>query len=154
MTKDLPAVALALATKAHNGQVDKQGRDYLTHHLIPIAEMLRPFGESAYMAGILHDILEDTRTTVADLRAAGIPEVVIDAVISVTRIDGETYDALIDRAAAHFLGCLVKLVDNWKNLTENENLARTDPTSAARLRIRYEGARVTLERRLAERAGG
>ena len=50
-----------LALQAHEGQVDKQGRDYYLAHLRPIAESLRPYGPLAEMAGALHDIVEDTR---------------------------------------------------------------------------------------------
>jgi hypothetical protein len=50
-----------LALHAHQGQVDKQGRDYYLAHLRPIAEALRPHGPHAEMAGALHDIVEDTR---------------------------------------------------------------------------------------------
>ncbi len=39
--------ALELIRHAHAGQVDKQGRDYFEHHLLPIASLLRPFGPLA-----------------------------------------------------------------------------------------------------------
>ncbi len=134
----------ALVRRAHAGQVDKQGRDYVEHHLNPIAASLRPFGEDAVLAGLLHDVLEDTEVTEAQLRAAGIPGVVVDAVVSVTRRDDETYPELITRAAGHPLGRLVKLADNYHNLTGRDALARQDPAAAARLRPRYEQARKTL----------
>jgi len=132
------------ARRAHAGQVDQQGRDYYEHHLVPIARLLRPFGDDAAVAGLLHDVLEDTPTTVADLVALGVPAPVISAVESVTRRDGEPYEALIERAAGHALGRLVKLADNWHNLSSNADLAREDPEKAARLRRRYEAARARL----------
>jgi len=132
------------ARRAHAGQVDQQGRDYYEHHLVPIARLLRPFGDDAAVAGLLHDVLEDTPTTVEDLVALGVPAPVISAVESVTRRDDEAYEALIERAAAHGLGRLVKLADNWHNLSSNAELALEDPEKAARLRRRYEAARVRL----------
>lgn len=132
------------AHRAHAGQVDQQGRDYYEHHLVPIAALLRPFGDDAAVAGLLHDVLEDTPTTVEDLAALGVPAPVIAAVESVTRRDGEPYEALIERAAAHPLGRLVKLADNWHNLSSNAELARKDPKKAAELRTRYESARAKL----------
>jgi (p)ppGpp synthase/HD superfamily hydrolase len=132
------------ARRAHAGQVDQQGRDYYEHHLVPIARLLRPFGDDAAVAGLLHDVLEDTPTTVEDLVALGVPAPVISAVESVTRRDGEPYEALIERAASHALGRLVKLADNWHNLSSNAELAREDPEKAARLRERYEAARIRL----------
>jgi (p)ppGpp synthase/HD superfamily hydrolase len=132
------------ARRAHAGQVDQQGRDYYEHHLVPIAALLRPFGEDAAVAGLLHDVLEDTPTTVQDLVTLGVPAPVIAAVEAVTRREDEPYEALIERAAAHGLGRLVKLADNWHNLSSNAALAREDPEKAARLRLRYEAARTRL----------
>lgn len=149
MLKDLTDRAAVLAMNAHEGQVDKQGRDYFKHHLIPVAEMLRPFGENAYMAGLLHDIIEDTPTNIEDLEAAGFPGVVVDAVWSVTRRGNEPYERLIRRSAAHRLGRLVKLADNWLNLSGLDGLAKTDPATADRLRGKYMAAREVLERSLA-----
>jgi len=64
---ELELRAAELASQAHEGQVDKQGRNYFAYHLLPIAESLRPFGSLAYVAGLLHDIIEDTSD---DLRGA------------------------------------------------------------------------------------
>jgi (p)ppGpp synthase/HD superfamily hydrolase len=132
------------ARRAHAGQVDQQGRDYFEHHLLPVSALLRPFGDDAATAGLLHDVLEDTRATSDDLRALGLPDAVVAAVESVTRRADEPYEALIERAAGHPLGRLVKLADNWHNLSSNAELARSDPEKAARLRRRYEAARVRL----------
>ena len=74
-----------LARTAHADQRDKQGRDYVEHHLAPIAEHLREHGEHAEMAGWLHDIVEDTPTTLTDLLEHGIPPEVVRAVDAVTR---------------------------------------------------------------------
>lgn len=145
----IAALARDIAARAHAGQVDKQGRDYHAHHLTPVALLLRPYGDQAEAAGWLHDALEDTAETIGSLSAAGIPPTVLDAVYAVTRQDGETYGALIRRAAAHPLGRVVKLADNWVNLTGLDALAATDPETAERLRRKYEGARDRLAGTLA-----
>jgi len=144
MGRMTPDDAADFARRAHAGQVDQQGRDYFEHHLLPISALLRPFGEDATTAGLLHDVLEDTDATADDLRALGLPDAVVTAVESVTRRVDEPYEALIERAAAHPLGRLVKLADNWHNLSSNAELARHDPQKAARLRQRYEAARTRL----------
>jgi (p)ppGpp synthase/HD superfamily hydrolase len=135
---------LTLVQEAHAGQVDKQGRDYLRHHLLPVADLLRPFGDDAYDAGLLHDVLEDTAVTAADLLRAGVPPHVVRAVESVTRREGEPYDALIARAAADPLGRVVKLADTWVNLTGLKALAVDDTLTAERLRAKYRAARSVL----------
>jgi (p)ppGpp synthase/HD superfamily hydrolase len=144
MGRMTPDDAAEFARRAHAGQVDAQGRDYFEHHLLPIAALLRPFGDDAATAGLLHDVLEDTEATADDLRALGLPDAVVTAVESVTRRDGEPYEDLIERASAHPLGRLVKLADNWHNLSSNAELARHDPEKAARLRERYVAARRRL----------
>ena len=135
--------AAEFAGSAHAGQVDQQGRDYFTYHLSPIAESLRPHGVLVVAVGYLHDILEDTDVTAAEL-AAEFGDDVASAVVAVTRVPGEIYSTLIARAAAHPVGRLVKLADNKYNLANNDLLAETDPTGAASLRKRYEKARVVL----------
>jgi (p)ppGpp synthase/HD superfamily hydrolase len=98
------------------------------------------------VAGLLHDIIEDTPVTYQQLTERGFPAVVIEAVRAVTRRDDETYPELIDRAAAHPLGRLVKLADNWHNLSSLDALANED--DRIRLRLRYEQARQVLEHSL------
>jgi hypothetical protein len=80
------------------------------------------------------------------LSTLGYPVRVIEAVQSVTRREGEPYPELIDRAAADPLGRLVKLADNWHNLSSLDMLA--DSSDRARLRGKYEDARHVLERSL------
>ena len=60
--------ALILAAKAHTGQVDKGGAPYILH---PIRVMLACEGEKEKIVALLHDTLEDTALTAADLRRAG-----------------------------------------------------------------------------------
>jgi (p)ppGpp synthase/HD superfamily hydrolase len=154
-----------LALRAHEGQVDKQGRDYYLAHLLPVAEELRPYGPDAEMAGVLHDVVEDTRDhpdparryDLERLRAVGVPDIVVAAIDAVTRRPGEPYiSGLIHRAAAHPLGRLVKLADNKHNLAANEELATTDPEGARRVRDgRYLPARrILLAAEAADRVHG
>lgn len=151
--QDVAALARDLAAQAHAGQLDKQGRDYTAHHLAPVAAALRPYGAAAEAAGWLHDVLEDTDLTRDDLLARGVPPVVVEAVESVTKADGEPYEGLVARAAAHPLGRLVKLADNWVNASGLADLARTDPATAGRLERKYADARAVLERSLLDPAG-
>lgn len=122
-----------IAQEAHASQQDKLGRDYVDAHLRPIAEAAAVFGPEAEAAGWLHDVIEDTRITADDLRERAIPEHVIDAVESVTKVPGEEYDELITRVCQHPLGRFVKLVDNAWNIACNPVLAEVDADKAHRL---------------------
>lgn len=137
--------ARAFATRMHQGQMDKQGRDYITFHLAPIAEAVRFLGPIAEAGAWLHDVLEDTPADVGDLWELGMPTPVVDIVVAVTRRDNETYSELIDRACATPLSACVKLADNIWNVISNPALAVTDPREAERLlHKRYLPARGDL----------
>lgn len=123
----------AFAQVRHAGQTDKQGRDYYDAHLRPIAESLAPLGADAEAAGWLHDVIEDTPATAEELLGRGVPEAVVAAVVSVTKVDGERYPDLITRSVADPLGRLVKLADNAWNVLSSAGLAATDPGKAADL---------------------
>lgn len=129
---------------AFAGMTDKQGRDYFEFHLLPVAAELVEHGTDAEIAGLLHDIVEDTAVSLDDLRTLGVPEAVVRAVDSVTKREGEVYDDLIARSAADPLGRIVKLADNAVNLASNASLAATDPDRAAELHAKYTRARATL----------
>lgn len=136
-----------IARDAHDDQVDKQGRDYYEHHLVPVAESLAHLGEHAVMAGYLHDIVEDHGDlySLDRLRALGIPEPVVRAVDSVSRRPGESYFDLIDRACADPLGVHVKIADNEHNILSNPGLAVMDEAHAQTLLAgRYLPARDRL----------
>lgn len=144
---DAPTVADAdrLAEVAHRGQVDKAGNPYIDHPRA-VAKELHVYGDYAVMAGLLHDVVEDTDITLDDLRAAGYPEEVVAAVDSVSRRPDEPYMDLIRRAAANPLGRLIKLADNRHN-SDPERLARLaliDPDQAAWFREKYAKAREVL----------
>ena len=68
------ALAEAIADRAHGGQVRKiLGTPYVEHpRRVAAKAYSMGFGEDAIAAALLHDVLEDTELTVADLAAAGV----------------------------------------------------------------------------------
>ena len=58
--------ARAFAVAAHGDQ--KYGSHSYSHHLDAVVALLAPFGEQAQIVGYLHDTIEDTATTVAQIR--------------------------------------------------------------------------------------
>ncbi len=109
--------AIAIAAKAHEGQVDKAGAPYILH---PLRVMFRVNTVEERMAAVLHDVVEDTNVTIGMLRAEGFPEGVLSAIESLTRRPGETYETFVLRAVADPIGRTVKLAD----LAENSDLSR------------------------------
>lgn len=109
--------ALALAAEAHAGQKDKAGQDYILH---PIHVAMSLETEEAQTVALLHDVVEDTPVTLADLRTRGFSEAVLQAVDCLTHREGETRSAYLKRIAANPLAIRVKLAD----LAHNSDLRR------------------------------
>ena len=113
--------AIAIACAAHAGQVDKAGAPYILH---PIRVMMA-VPPKARIVAVLHDAIEDSDLSFADLEAEGFSAYDIAALDSVSRRPGESYSAFIDRAAAHPIGRIVKLAD----LRDNCDMSRfSDPS--------------------------
>ncbi|MBX7110646.1 MAG: GTP pyrophosphokinase [Dehalococcoidia bacterium] len=106
--------ALAIAVEAHRGQVDKAGQPYILH---PLRVMARVSAPAERLVAVLHDVVEDSPTTLDDLRAAGFPEEVVRAVDFLTRREDETYEAFIERVTGDPLARRVKLADLEDNMT-------------------------------------
>ena len=113
MTKDLLKCALDIATKAHKGQKDKAGKDYIDH---PKRVSARCTTDDARIVALLHDTIEDTFVTSDYLLEQGFPQYIVDAVLSVTRKSDESYSSFIDRAAENRIGKEVKIADLLDNM--------------------------------------
>ena len=114
---DLVRQAYAIAQAAHAQQVDKSGKPYIGH-VERVAARCR--SDEAKCVAYLHDVLEDTDTLPeAEMRRI-FGDRITDAVLSVTRREGEDYAAFIRRAGANPLGREVKISD----LIDNSNLSR------------------------------
>ena len=105
--------ALRIAIRAHEGQQDKSGREYVMH---PIRVAERCKDTRAKIVALLHDTIEDTDVTIEYLRKEGFPEEIIDAVLSVTKQEGENYEDFVRRAARNAIGKEVKIADLEDNM--------------------------------------
>lgn len=83
--------AIVIATNAHAGQYDKGGKPYILHPLT-VLHKLKTDDEELQCIGVMHDLFEDTNTTVDDLRAEGFSERVINGVLALTKMPGQSYD--------------------------------------------------------------
>jgi len=131
--------ALEIAAKAHAGQVDKGGAPYILH---PIRVMLSLSSIPAQITAILHDVVEDTDITIADLRREGFAESILEAIEALTKRKGEDRISAAHRAAQNQIACAVKLAD----IADNMDLSRIPhPTEEDYARIcEYEQVRAIL----------
>lgn len=136
--------AIALASTMHAGQLDKGGRPYLGH-LERVANMVRLSGGDwvQEMAAWLHDSIEDTGATGAQLLAAGIPGIVLNIVLAMTHPEGEPNVDYWMRVRSYEPARLVKLCDIYDNLDPSRMCYLDQPTQD-RLRSKYAMALVAL----------
>src|SRR4051812_33841586 len=123
------ADAIALAAEHHRGAIDKGGGPYILH---PIRVMLAMTTDEARRVAVLHDLLEDTKVRVEDLRKRGYPEPEIHALQALTRNKDETYEAFIDRVRTNRLATIVKRADLVDNM-DIRRLSEVGPKEAERL---------------------
>ena len=115
--------ALQIAMRAHAGQKDKAGHDYIMH---PIRVSERCSDLRAKIVALLHDTIEDSDVTADYLREQGFTEEIVEAVLSVTRREGEEYDDYVHRAAQNKLGKMVKRADLEDNMDVRRYVELTD----------------------------
>ena len=126
--KLLDKAALICVSK-HQDQRDKAGRAYFQH---PMRVAMRCATDEEKIVALLHDTIEDTDVTPEYLLGEGFPRYIVDAVLSVTKKDGESYEDFIARSKENSIGRKVKIHD----LEDNLDVMRLDevtPRMAARL---------------------
>ena len=110
--------AIEIATKAHSGQLDKAGNNYITH---PLRVMAAGKNREEKIVGVLHDVVEDTEWTFEMLAAEGFSTEIIEALRCVTKLsENEPYDKFIARVKTNPLAVAVKIND----LSDNMDIRR------------------------------
>jgi len=105
--------ALNIACVAHKEQVDKGGHPYILH---PIRVALHCNTEDERIVALLHDVIEDTPTTLEDLKAEGFNCEILDALKHLTKMEGEDYSTFIKRVSTNRLATQVKIQDLKDNM--------------------------------------
>ena len=126
--------AVAIAATAHEGQRDKADAPYILH---PLRVMLRLTSEAERITAVLHDVVEDCEGwSFVRLLGEGFSNEIIEALQSVTKCDGESYEDFVARACKNPIGRRVKLSDLHDNcdLTRIANPGANDHERIARYR--------------------
>lgn len=115
---DKIGIAYTIAKIAHAGQKYGGGEDYFLRHVCNVVARVR-YGEHTeghVIVAYLHDTVEDTVITMADLCVFGFDPEIIDAVAAITRKDGEDYlSEYIPRVKKNSLAAFVKYHDLKSN---------------------------------------
>lgn len=107
---ELLGKVLVLATNAHEGQFDRGKNPYILHPL-KVMHYLKTDDEELQCIALLHDVIEDTKTTWQDLEEIGCTERVINAVRALTKMPGQSYDEYKEGVFANVDAMRVKLCD-------------------------------------------
>jgi (p)ppGpp synthase/HD superfamily hydrolase len=149
------STAFKLSQMAHFENNKGFGESYFFEHVLRVVEVLineQQHNVNTYTVGLLHDILEDTNVTVAQLledtnvtvaqlRELQIPTPIIEAVVLLTRTEADgTYLDYIRKIAesGNKMAIAVKLADNKVN---SSNVKEVAPS----MEKRYKDAREILE---------
>lgn len=109
----------------HKGQKRIQGTPYYLHP-VEVSKILekKGFSQDYQIAGLFHDLLEDTDTTYEEILAISNKEIA-EAVKLVTKEDGYKMQEYIERINQNNMAKMVKLADRIHNLSET-HLASKD----------------------------
>lgn len=127
---------------------DKGGNPYIDH-LYYVSNHLDT--EEEKVTGLLHDILEDTEITIEDLEEIGISQIVLEALLLVTKIEGETYSDFIDRIinSGNIIALKVKIRDMENNMDISRIKNRTEQ-DINRIEEKYKPQYSKLKKKIGE----
>lgn len=135
-------LAMKIAFKAHDGQVDKGGLPYINHPL-HIAEYMKD--EDSTIVALLHDVIEDSLGvyTPEKLREFGFSEEIVNAVDILSHRKHVPYMEYIKLVKENELSRIVKIADLNHNL-EISRLGDIDEKTSRKIE-KYHEAKAYLE---------
>ena len=111
--------AMKLCFEAHKDQVDKTDMPYVFHPF-HLAEQMDD--EISTVCALLHDVVEDSDTTLDDLRIKGFPDEVIEVLALLTHDENVPYMDYVREIKKNPVATKVKIAD----LTHNSDLSRME----------------------------
>jgi len=102
--------AIAITAKAFDGKVDKGGVPYILH-CITVMNGVKDLGHTTMIAGVMHDLVEDTNWSIGDLREEGFDEEVLEILEKVTHSPLDSYKEYINKVAVCPKARAIKLAD-------------------------------------------
>ena len=113
--------AITIACEAHQGQSSINGEPYILH---PLRLLIKAKSNEERIIAILHDVIEKTNISLADLKNKGFDQNIISSIDSLSRRRGESYVDYIGRLMQNRISVKIKLLDladNIKMHSENND---------------------------------
>lgn len=117
---------IEVAAVAHNGQYTRDGKPYILHPLAVMAFLPADADEELKCIAVGHDLIEDTYVRINHLRFYGFTQRIIDGIVALTKVKGESYDTYKERVFANEDAMRVKMCD----LRHNMDITRLNKTFA------------------------
>ena len=130
------AAAVDFAARAHDDQRRRSGEPYIVHplHVATVLAELRMDSDTV-IAGLLHDVVEDTDTTLGEIEAAfgaGVASIVSGVTDEAGRPDPENQEELLLSMSSEWRVALVKLADRLHNMRTLRHMPRPKQLAKAR----------------------
>ncbi|EGF08290.1 guanosine 3',5'-bis(diphosphate) 3'-pyrophosphohydrolase [Neisseria bacilliformis ATCC BAA-1200] len=106
--------ACAYAFAAHDGQTRKSGEPYITHPIAVATELAKWHMDiQTLSAGLMHDVLEDTGTTKAEM-AAEFGDTIADMVDGLSKLEKLKYDDQTEHQAESFRKLILAMTKDMR----------------------------------------
>ena len=137
--------AYKIACQLHAGQTDKAGRPYIEHLTRVLLRVQMDGGDRfQQIAALLHDSIEDEKTTADELLALGVPSEAVVLVQALTKRKDQTYEDYLRGLSGRYRVLLVKMADLDDN-SDPERLELLPDLLRMRLEAKYAQAWDTLQ---------
>ena len=105
--------AITIACEAHQGQSSINGEPYILH---PLRLLIKAKSNEERTIAILHDVIEKTNISLADLKNKGFDQNIISSIDSLSRRRNESYIEYIKRLMQNKISVKIKLLDLADNI--------------------------------------
>ena len=105
--------AITIACEAHQGQSSINGEPYILH---PLRLLIKAKSNEERIIAILHDVIEKTNISLADLKNKGFDQNIISSIDSLSRRKRESYIEYIERVMQNKISVKIKLLDLADNI--------------------------------------
>lgn len=132
--------AYKIACQLHAGQTDKAGRPYIEHLTRVLLRVQMDGGDRfQQIAALLHDSIEDEKTTADELLALGVPSEAVVLVQALTKREEQSYEDYLRGLIGRYRVVTVKMADLDDN-SDPERLELLPERQRMRLQAKYAQA--------------
>ena len=107
-----------IAKEAHLLQYRKETKKPYFTHCENVANRCRKISKLHEAVAYGHDLLEETELTASDLISFGVNDVIVRAIVALTKIKGESYERYLERVKENSIARSVKIEDMLDNLSD------------------------------------